>query len=134
MTGIIIVTHNSLASAMVKTAEKIVGPLDNVAAIDLGRCGDSVETIQRELTAAIDEMRKKGLKVLIATDMFGGTPSNISLSFFEPEEVEVVSGINLPMILKLASEREKRELGSLASFITDYGRKNIFSATELFPQ
>ncbi|MBW1645041.1 MAG: PTS sugar transporter [Deltaproteobacteria bacterium] len=134
MIGIIIVTHNTLASTLVATAEKIVGPLEQVRAIDIDNSCQNVESIQQQLGETINAMKKEGLQVLIATDMFGGTPSNISLSFFEPEKVEIISGVNLPMILKLASERQQRELGSLAKFITEYGRKNIFSATEFLGQ
>ncbi|MBN2332005.1 MAG: PTS sugar transporter [Deltaproteobacteria bacterium] len=133
MIGIIVVTHHTLAETLIETAEQIVGPLDNVESIGIAPA-DDVEQIKKRLAAAISALKKQGKAVLIMTDMFGGTPSNISLSFFEPDSVEIISGVNLPMLLKLATERQQRSLPNLASFITEYGRKNIFSAVEFLGQ
>ena len=129
MIGIIIVTHHSLAKNLKETAEQIVGPLPVMESFSISQ-QDDVEEVKKSLAAAINKMKKNGLEVMILTDMFGGTPSNISLSFFEPEKVEIISGVNLPMILKLATERQKQSLGELTAYITEYGRKNIFSAIE----
>lgn len=129
MIGIIIVTHHSLAKNLKETAEQIVGPLPEVESFSISQ-QDDVEMVKKNLAAAINRMKKNGLDVMILTDMFGGTPSNISLSFFEPDKVEIVSGVNLPMILKLATERQKQTLSKLTAYITEYGRKNIFSAIE----
>jgi len=129
MIGIIIVTHHSLAENLKETAEQIVGPLPEMETFSISQ-QDDVEEVKKNLATAINKMKKRGLEVMILTDMFGGTPSNISLSFFEPEKVEIISGVNLPMILKLAMERQKQSLSELASYITEYGRKNIFSAIE----
>lgn len=129
MIGIIIVTHHSLAKNLKETAEQIVGPLPEMESFSISQ-QDDVEKVKKSLAAAINKMKKQGLEVMILTDMFGGTPSNISLSFFEPEKVEIISGVNLPMILKLATERQKQSLHELTAYITEYGRKNIFSAIE----
>jgi PTS system mannose-specific IIA component len=75
-------------------------------------------------------MRQQGMPVLILTDMFGGTPSNISLSLYDPGRVEIITGINLPMLLKLAQERNRASLAEVTELLTEYGRKNIFSAAE----
>lgn len=129
MIGIIIVTHHSLAKNLKETAEQIVGPLPEIESFSISE-QDDVEKVKKSLAAVINTMKKNGLKVMILTDMFGGTPSNISFSFFEPEKVEIISGVNLPMILKLATERQKQSLSELTMYITEYGRKNIFSAIE----
>ena len=71
---------------------------------------------------------------MVLTDMFGGTPANISLSFLEEHHVEVVTGLNLPMLIKLATLREERGLEELAAFIRDYGQRNISVASELLPE
>jgi len=129
MIGIIIVTHHTLAKNLKETAEQIIGPLPEIESFSISQ-RDDVEVVKKHLAAAINKMKKNGRKVMILTDMFGGTPSNISLSFFEPEKVEIISGVNLPMILKLATERQKQSLMELTAYITEYGRKNIFSAIE----
>jgi len=133
MIGIIIVTHHSLARHLKETAEQIVGPLPEIESFSISQ-QDDVEEVKKNLGAAINRMKKNGLDIMILTDMFGGTPSNISLSFFEPERVEIISGVNLPMVLKLAAERQKQNLGELTNYITEYGRKNIFSAIEFLGQ
>ena len=133
MIGIIIVTHHSLARHLKETAEQIIGPLPEIESFSISQ-QDDVEEVKKKLAAAINKMKKNGLDVMILTDMFGGTPSNISLSFFEPEKVEIISGVNLPMILKLAAERQKQSLHELTNYITEYGRKNIFSAIEFLRQ
>ncbi len=133
MIGIIIVTHHSLARHLKETAEQIVGPLPEIESFSISQ-QDDVEEVKKNLGAAINRMKKNGLDVMILTDMFGGTPSNISLSFFEPERVEIISGVNLPMVLKLAAEQQKQNLSELTNYITEYGRKNIFSAIEFLGQ
>ena len=72
--------------------------------------------------------------MLVLTDMFGGSPSNISMSFLDDRRVEVVTGVNLPMLIKLATLRQEKELEELASFIKDYGRRNISVAREILPE
>jgi PTS system mannose-specific IIA component len=92
----------------------------------------SVEEMRASIAKAL-EAADGGDGVLILTDMFGGTPSNVSLSFFEERRVEVVTGTNLPMLIKLATMREEKSLEDLASFIKEYGQRNISVASELVP-
>ena len=92
---------------------------------------------RKEMRAAIGAAltaAESGAGVLVLTDMFGGTPSNISLSFLENREVEVVTGVNLPMLIKLATLSNDKSLEELAAMIKDYGRRNISVARELLPE
>jgi PTS system mannose-specific IIA component len=103
---------------------------------------EKVETITLQYADAPAEARKRieqalkrldgGAGVLILTDMFGGTPTNMSLPFLEPDRVEVLTGVNLPMVLKAQSAREEMPLGELAVFLRDYGARNITLASELW--
>jgi PTS system mannose-specific IIA component len=87
----------------------------------------------RSRIAAALEAADRGEGVLVLTDMFGGTPSNISLSFLQEHHVEVVTGVNLPMLIKLATLAESKSLEDLAAFIKQYGQRNISVASELLP-
>jgi len=89
-----------------------------------------VEDLTKEITAAIKKL-DQGQGVLILTDLFGGTPSNLSLSLLKAGKVEVVTGVNLPMLLKLTDIRETMNLHDFANHIKDYGRKNIYLASEI---
>jgi len=129
MIGIVVVAHFNLAREMVAATELIVGKLEQFK--DVGIVPDEdVDKIRKQL---IDALKKvdSGDGVIILTDMFGGTPSNISLSFLEEGKVEVVSGVNLPMLIKLATFRQGKELRELANFIAGYGKKNIYLATDV---
>jgi PTS system mannose-specific IIA component len=127
----IIVTHHTLADNLIETAEVIVGQSDNLTAISISKNGD-VELVRKRLVEMIKKFQKDGHQILILTDMFGGTPSNICLALYEPEKVEIVSGVNLPIVLKLASwlKDEDQNLKEVAAKITECGRKNIFTAAE----
>ncbi len=127
----IIVTHHTLADYLIETAEVIVGQSDNLTGVSIAKNGD-IEAVHRRLVELIKGFQKEGKKVLILTDMFGGTPSNISLALYEPDKVEIVSGVNLPIVLKLAGgiKDESKSLKEIAAEITEYGRKNIFTAAE----
>ncbi|MEA1923686.1 MAG: hypothetical protein U9N63_13655, partial [Pseudomonadota bacterium] len=92
-----------------------------------------IEAVRKRLVEMIKKFHKDGKKVIILTDMFGGTPSNISLALYDPGQVEIVSGVNLPILLKLAgglNDDEEKGLKEVAAEITEYGRKNIFTAAE----
>jgi PTS system mannose-specific IIA component len=127
----IIVTHHTLADNLIETSEVIVGQSENLTAISISKNGD-VESVRKRLVEMIKKFQKEGHQVLILTDMFGGTPSNICLALYEPEKVEIVSGVNLPIVLKLASwlKEENQNLKEVAAKITECGRKNIFTAAE----
>ena len=90
-----------------------------------------LEELRKEITAAIRKL-DTGMGVLVLTDLFGGTPSNVSLAFLKEGKVEVVTGVNLPMLLKIPDEREKEtDLANFAAQIRDYGKKNIYLASEV---
>jgi PTS system mannose-specific IIA component len=129
MIGVVIVCHCSLAREFLNTLELIVGPVEGFQAVPIEPQQD-VEKIRSEIAGALRKV-DTGEGALILTDMFGGTPSNISLSFLDEKRVEVISGVNLPMLIKLASFREGKNLEELASFIKAYGQKNISIASEI---
>ena len=132
MIGLVIVTHGSLGQELLKTAEFIIGGLEGCLTVSI----DSVRSPEslREAVGAAIEALDKGAGVLVLTDMFGGTPSNISLSFLAEGRVEVLSGVNLPMLLKAVQLRERSVLSEAAQIIGDYGRKSINVAGELLGQ
>jgi len=127
--GVVLVTHTGLAAEFLRAVDLIVpdAPKFYAVAIDPAQGVDAMRaTIEAALTAA-----ENGGGVLVLTDMFGGTPSNISLSFLENREVEVVTGVNLPMLIKLATLSDEKPLAELAAMIKEYGRRNISVAREL---
>src|SRR6266571_7145138 len=101
MIGVVVVTHGQLATELVNSAEMIVGDLPQFAAVSIG-WHDDVNDAREDIVQAIDRVRGDA-GVLLLTDMFGGTPSNLGLTFLESGQVEVITGVNLPMLLKLAS-------------------------------
>lgn len=127
----IVVTHHTLAESLIATAEFIVGPSKNLVGVGISPDED-IEQVRRRLVDMIKKYRKEGRRVLILTDMFGGTPTNICLALYEAGAVEIVSGVNLPILLKLHSglEDTSRNIKEIAAEITEYGRKNIFTAAE----
>lgn len=129
MIGLIVVAHFNLAREMVAATELIVGKQEQFTYVDIFPDED-VDIIKKKVIDAIKNV-ESGDGVMILTDMFGGTPSNISLSFLEEGKVEVVTGVNLPMLIKLAIYREEKPLPELAYFITQYGQKNINLATDV---
>ncbi len=122
MVGLVLVAHAGLAREMLSAAEMIVGKLGMAEAVGISP-DDSVENIRKNVTEAIKKVSSGG--VIIMTDMFGGTPSNMSLSFLKENVVEVLTGVNLPMLLKFASEREKAGVGDLARILKECGRDSI---------
>ncbi|HEC31037.1 MAG: hypothetical protein DRG59_00285 [Deltaproteobacteria bacterium] len=131
MVGILVICHSNLAQELVSTAELIVGKLDQCLAISM----DTKHTIEelKEIVASHLKRVDDGDGVLILTDLFGGTPSNISISFLQKGKVEVISGVNLPMLIKLASTRKGKSLEEIAPIIKEYGQRNISLASELMP-
>ncbi len=130
MIGVVIVSHGNLATEVLKTAELIVGKIEHAVAVDIDAKA-SVEKIHNDIEKAIKSV-DSGDGVLVMTDMFGGTPSNLSLSFLGRYHVEVITGVNTPMVLRVPTAREKeKNLEDLARFIKDYGQKNITIASEI---
>lgn len=129
MIGVLITTHGNLGNELIKATELIKGPLAGVLHISTDET-KGVEDLKKEISNTIKKL-DKGKGVLILTDLFGGTPSNISLSFLKEGKVEVVTGVNLPMMLKLSEIKEEMSLNEYACMIKEYGRKNISLASEI---
>ncbi len=128
MVGLVVATHGALAQELINTAEGIVGPVERVAAVSVD-AHTSVEDARARLATAIHKVGADGEGVLVLTDMFGGTPANLALTFLE-EQIEVVTGVNLPMLLKLATTRTGG-LAAVAELATAHGQKNITLASAL---
>jgi PTS system mannose-specific IIA component len=128
MIGALAVTHGQLAHELVAAAEMIVGEISHIQAVSIG-WHDDVNDARREIERRIAEV-EHGAGVLILTDMFGGTPSNIAFSFHEPGKVDVVTGVNLPMIIKIATQKEGETLDSMARGVRDQGRSSISMASD----
>ncbi len=129
MIGIVVITHGMIGIEMVRIARSIVRDPSPMTGVALEH-DENVDTIHQKIAAAIQEVNR-GQGVLLLTDMFGGTPSNLSLSFLQEGKIEVITGVNLPMLIKLSSLKEPKPLAELASFIRDYGQKNITLAGEV---
>lgn len=130
MVGVVVVTHCHLAEELISAAELVVGEdLKQFQAVSVDPKEGS-EDIREKIISAIRKV-DGGQGVLILTDMYGGTPSNISLSFLGEKKIEVITGVNLPMLLKLATYSNDMNLEELASFITDYGQRNINLASDV---
>jgi mannose PTS system EIIA component len=130
MIGVVVVTHCHLSEELIAAARLVVGEdLKQFEAVSIAPTEGS-EGIRKKIVAAIRRV-DGGQGVLILTDMYGGTPSNISLSFLEEKKIEVITGVNLPMLLKLATYETDMDLETLAAFITDYGQRNINLASEV---
>jgi PTS system mannose-specific IIA component len=127
--GGIIVTHGQVASELLAAAETVVGELDHIVAVSIG-WHDDVETAKDEIAAAIKKV-SQGSGVLMLTDMFGGTPTNISAMFLKDGEVEIVTGVNLPMVIKLASQNKQTTLEELTADVEQQGKTAIYCASEL---
>jgi PTS system mannose-specific IIA component len=132
MTGVVIVTHYRLGEEFLQALRLIVPDAPPVEAVSV----DPKQSVDEMREAILQALRRadSGEGVLVLTDMFGGTPSNISLSFLEERRVEVVTGLNLPMLIKLATMTEKKPLEELAAFIKEYGQRNIRVASEILPE
>ena len=127
MIGLVIVTHGRLAEEFVAATEHVVGPQRNVVAICIGPDDDMEQRRQDILNAA--KLVDDGEGAIILTDMFGGTPSNLAISVMEKADVEVVAGVNLPMLIKLASVRDGAELSEAVKAAQDAGKKYISVAS-----
>lgn len=129
MIGVVVVTHGQLATELVNAAETIVGDLPNFSAVSIGWHED-VQDARDAIAAAIERVRQPG-GVLLATDMFGGTPSNLGITFLEQDKIEVVTGVNLPMLIKAASLKEAASLTEIARMLREHGRNAIWVASDL---
>ena len=121
MIGLVIVTHGRLAEEFVYAMEHVVGPQSAVEAICIG-ADDDMERRRRDILAACERV-DSGAGVILLTDMFGGTPSNLSISVMEQTKAEVIAGLNLPMLIKLASVRGRSNLQDCVACAQEAGRK-----------
>jgi PTS system mannose-specific IIA component len=129
MLGLLVLTHGRLAEELVQAATKILGPVDGLEAVSIG-WDDDVNDARARLEEAIDRITGQG-GALILTDMFGGTPTNMALSLLESGRIEVVTGVNLPMLIKFANLREEMELSDVARALAEQGRGAIHVASDL---
>ncbi|MEA2416870.1 MAG: mannose system component [Thermoanaerobaculia bacterium] len=130
MIGALIVTHGNLANELLNAARKIESTDVVIEAVPL-EWTDSVDEAREKIRVALDRVGTDG-GVIIFTDMFGGTPSNISLSFLEKDRVEIITGVNLPMVVKFATlQQDGKDLTSVAHTISEKGSKAIRVASEL---
>src|SRR6195256_3284885 len=129
MTGVFVVTPGQLAIELVNAAEMIVGDLPQFTAVSIG-WHDDVNDAREDISQAVERVRgEEG--VLLLTDMFGGTPSNLGMTFLETDRLEVITGVNLPMLIKLASLRGSSDLLGVAQEMRDHGRTAIWVASDL---
>jgi PTS system mannose-specific IIA component len=127
--GVVVVTHGQLATELLNAAEMIVGDLPRFVAVSIG-WHDDVRLAREAIERAIAKVNTGG-GLLILTDMFGGTPSNLGLSFLEAGRTEVVTGVNLPMLIKLAKATDETDVLALARQLCEHGRTAIRVASDL---
>lgn len=129
MIGIVVVSHGNIGCEMVNATRRIFPDANHICGVAV-ESNDQPESIRRQVADAIVCV-DRGRGVIILTDMFGGTPSNICLSFLDPAKVEIVSGFNLPMLVKLASLRPDAAFEDTVNFIQQYGQRNIVIASHV---
>jgi PTS system mannose-specific IIA component len=127
--GGVVVTHGQVATELLAAAETIIGAIKHITAVSIG-WHDDVNAATEEIERAVDRV-SEGRGVLLLTDMFGGTPTNIASMFLKEGEVEVVTGVNLPMIIRLAGQTGDETLSELARRVREQGREGIYLAGEL---
>ena len=134
--GVVVVTHGQLATELLNAAEMIVGDLPHFTAVSIG-WHDDVDQARAEIGRAIERVREKVTTpdrpggVLVLADMFGGTPANLGVTFLETDKVELITGLNLAMLMKLARPLKDTDLLTLAREIRDQGRHAIWVASDL---
>jgi mannose PTS system EIIA component len=129
MIGLVLVTHGRLAEEFIAATEHVVGPQRNVRAISIGP-DDDMEQRRQDILAAAEAV-DEGEGVIVLTDMFGGTPSNLAISIMDKAQIEVIAGVNLPMLIKLASVRATEPLHQAVASAQEAGRKYINVASTL---
>lgn len=129
MVGLVVATHGNLGKELLISAQMIIGPVRNASFVSINQ-DSSMEDIRDSIAAAVKEVSADGKGAIIATDMFGGTPSNVSMTFLEPQIIEVLTGVNLPMLLKFFNSQESLGLDELAGILKSYGQQSIALASE----
>lgn len=129
LVGVLVVTHGRLGQELVKAAGMIVEETKHIESFSLG-WHDNVEKSKAKIAKAVESV-DKGKGVIILTDMFGGTPSNLSLPLLEKGKIEIITGVNLPMVIKLANQSGKETFEELAGKVKDQGQSQIAIASQL---
>jgi len=129
MIGMVLVTHGRLAEEFIAALEHVVGHQEQVRAVCIGP-DDDMEQRRRDILTSVGEV-DDGSGVVVLTDMFGGTPSNLAISIMDKAKVEVIAGVNLPMLIKLSSVRDQEPLAMTVAAARDAGRKYINIASSL---
>jgi len=132
MIGMVLVTHGRLATELIAALEHVVGPQDDIAAVCIGP-DDDMEQRRSEILQRASEV-DSGAGTVVLTDMFGGTPSNLAISIMDKANVEIIAGVNLPMLIKLASVRSEDDLAGAVASAQEAGRKYINIASQLLTQ
>jgi len=130
MIGVVLVSHANIAKEMLYVIQHIVGPQQNIIAISIFP-EDDMEKKRQEILESVKKV-DSGKGVIVLTDMFGGTPSNLAISVMEKEKIEVVAGVNLPMLIKMMSIRGKKSIKELIKISQESGRKYINVASAFF--
>jgi PTS system mannose-specific IIA component len=129
MIGLLVLTHGRMAEDLVESVRRIVGEVAGLDAVSID-WNDDVDEATEQIRQAVNRL-DRGDGVLVLTDMFGGTPTNLALSLLDPGKLEIVTGVNLPMLIKFANLREELSLNDAAAGIADQGRESIQVASRL---
>ena len=129
MIGVVLVTHGNLATELVKVMEHVVGPQDQLTTITI-EPDDDMEKRREDILNSV-QLVDKGLGVIILTDMFGGTPSNLAISIMEQAKIDIIAGVNLPMLIKLASVRSTETISEAVAQAREAGQKYITVASQI---
>ena len=129
MIGLVVTTHGNLGAELLDSVQMIIGPVRNARSVSITQ-DSSMEDTRDAIAAAVAEVGSDDHGVIIVTDMFGGTPANVSMTFLEPQNVEVLTGVNLPMLLKFFNSQESLGLDELAGTLKSYGQQSIALASE----
>lgn len=132
MIGMVLVTHGRLAAEFIAALEHVVGPQDNISAVCIGP-DDDMEQRRQDILVAVADV-DEGDGVVVLTDMFGGTPSNLAISIMKEANVEVIAGVNLPMLIKLTGLRDGHDMAEAVSLAQESGRKYINVASRLLKE
>jgi len=128
MTGILLVTHANLGNALIETVEFILGKSqDNLSFVSIN-IQENTDSLRKKIKKGISKVKTDN-GVIILTDMFGGTPANLSYSFLEEGQIEVISGVNLPILLKAVTSRSKMNMEKLTTSLVEHGKRSISLAS-----
>ena len=127
--GVVLVTHGNLAAELVKVMEHVVGPQTQLTTITIGP-DDDMEKRREDILNSV-QLVDQGLGVIILTDMFGGTPSNLAISIMEQANIDIIAGVNLPMLIKLASVRSTETISDAVTQAREAGQKYIMVASQV---